>query len=202
MRTPQPDPGNPPRPVPGSVWQAGGVGQPVESPPRWTFAVGGSRLRVSAGLLAWLTLAGVTLAAGAGRLPVGGTPALLAGCLLASMLLHEGAHAWAAHRLGYRVQWVVLGGLAGLTAYRARDDRPLDLAAVALAGPAASAVAVVALAALRVTVDPGSGWADAVDLALLVNALGLVLNLVPVGGTDGARAVRGLRQHRRTAAGD
>lgn len=177
------------------------MGQPVESPPRWTFAVGGSRLRVSAGLLAWLTLAGVTLAAGAGRLPVGGTPALLAACLLASMLVHEGAHAWAAHRLGYRVEWVVLGGLAGLTAYLGRDDRPLDRAAVALAGPAASAAAVVALATVRATVDPGSGWADALDLALLVNALGLVLNLVPVGGTDGARAVRGLRQHRRRAAG-
>jgi len=152
---------------------------------------------VSAGLLAWLTLAGVTLAAGAGRLAVGGTPALLVACLVGSMLVHEGAHAWAAHRLGYRVQWVVLGGLAGLTAYLGRDDRPLDRAAVALAGPAASAVAVVALAAVRLTLPPGSGWADAVDLALLVNALGCAVNLVPVGGTDGARAVRGLRQHRR-----
>lgn len=173
--------------------------EPVESPPRWTYAVGRSRVRVSAGLLAWLTLAGVTLAAGAGRLPLGGTPALLAGCLVASMLLHEGAHAWAAHRLGYRVAWVVLGGLAGVTAYLGRDDRPLDRAAVALAGPAASALAVVALAAMRLGLPGGSGWADAVGVALLVNALGLVLNLVPVGGTDGARAVHGLRQHRRRA---
>ena len=48
---------------------------------------------------------------------------------------------WAAHNLGYRVEWVVLGGLAGVTAYFGRDDRPLERAAVALAGPAASAAA-------------------------------------------------------------
>lgn len=167
----------------------------VEPPPRWTFAVGGSRLRVGAGLLAWCALA--TAAVVAGRLPLGGTPALLAACLVASMIVHEGAHAWAAHRLGYRVAWVVLGGLAGLTAYLGRADRPLDRAAVALAGPAASAAVVLALAGVWLALPAGSGWTDAVALALAVNAVGVVVNLVPVGGTDGARAVRGLREHRR-----
>ena len=63
--------------------------------------------------------------------------------LVASMAVHEGAHAWAAHSLGYRVDWVVIGGLAGMTAFAGRDDRPLERAAVALAGPAASAALVL-----------------------------------------------------------
>jgi hypothetical protein len=169
----------------------------AEPPPRWTYAVGGSRLRVSAGLLAWVVLATAALALGPVRLPGLGTPALLVACLVASMLVHEGAHAGTARRLGYRVEWVVLGGLSGLTAYLARDDRPLDRAAVALAGPAASAALALALLALRFTLPADAVVADAVGLAVLVNVLGLVVNLVPLRGSDGARAISGLRQHAR-----
>ncbi len=167
----------------------------VEGPPRWTFAVGGSRLRISAGLVAWLVLAPVTLALGAGQVPLAGTPAVLVACLVLSMLVHEGAHAVMAHRLGYRVEWVVLGGLSGVTAYFGRDDRPLDRAAVAMAGPAASAVAALALVAVRASLAPGSSGIGVVDLAIFVNALGLVANLVPIGDSDGALVLRGLRQH-------
>jgi hypothetical protein len=114
-----------------------------------------------------------------------------------STLVHEGAHAWAAHRLGYRVEWIVLGGLVGTTAYEGRDDRPLDRAAVALAGPAASALLVLALLAVRAVVP--AGGAIAVEVGIALNALALVANLLPVGGTDGAVAARCLAQHRRLA---
>lgn len=174
----------------------------VAAPPRWTYAVGGSRLRVSAGLLAWVPLAALALALRPGHsLPLVGTPLALVACLVVSMLVHEGAHAWAARRLGYRVQWVVLGGLAGVTAYLGRDDRPLERAAVALAGPAASAVAAVVLVAVRTSLPAGAAATDLVEAAIVVNVLGLVVNLVPVGGSDGARAVRGLRQHSRARRG-
>jgi membrane-associated protease RseP (regulator of RpoE activity) len=36
-----------------------------------------------------------------------------------------------------------------------------------------------------------------VELALLLNVVGLVGNLLPVGGTDGAHLLRGLFEHRR-----
>ncbi len=167
----------------------------VKGPPRWTFALRGSRLRVSAGLVAWLVLAVVALVLGTGRMPFAETPAMLVGCLVVSMLVHEGAHAAAAHRLGYRIEWVVLGGLGGLTAYFGRDDRPLDRAAVAMAGPAASAAIALVLAAVRTPLAPGSEILGLVDLAIFVNALGVIANLVPVGDSDGAMVLRGLRQH-------
>jgi Zn-dependent protease len=114
-----------------------------------------------------------------------------------STLVHEGAHAWAAHNLGYRVEWVVLGGVAGVTAYFGRDDRPLERAAVALAGPAASGVLVLVLVGLRTTMAPSTTLSALVDAAIAVNALALVVNLVPVGGTDGAHLARGIVAHRR-----
>jgi Zn-dependent protease len=90
---------------------------------------------------------------------------------------------------------VVLGGLAGVTAYFGRDDRPLERAAVALAGPAASAALVLALVALRTALTPASTVTALVEIAIGLNVLALVANLLPVGGTDGAHLVRGLFQH-------
>lgn len=118
----------------------------------------------------------------------------------ASTLVHEGAHAWVAHALGYRVDWVVVGGLVGVTAYEGRDDRPLERAAVALAGPAASAALVLALLAGQAVLDP-TGLASVVaEAAIGLNALALAANLVPVGGTDGALLVRAVVEHRRAGS--
>jgi Zn-dependent protease len=115
----------------------------------------------------------------------------------ASTLVHEGAHAWAAHALGYRVDWVVVGGLVGVTAYQGRDDRPLERAAVALAGPAASAALVLALLAGQAVVDPIGLASVVAEAAIGLNALALAANLVPVAGTDGALLVRAVVEHRR-----
>jgi hypothetical protein len=124
-------------------------------------------------------------------------PLLAVVSVVVSTLVHEGAHAWAAHNLGYRVEWVVLGGMVGVTAYFGRDDRPLERAAVALAGPAASAGLVLALVGLRASMAPRSTLMAVVELALVLNVVGLVGNLLPVGGTDGAHLLRGLFEHRR-----
>jgi hypothetical protein len=166
------------------------------APPRWTFGVAGPRLRVSVGLVAWLALGAWLVDLAPGWLGQVGPGAFVVG-MLASMLVHEGAHAWAAHHLGYRGEWVVLGGLAGLTAYFGRDDRPLDRAAVALAGPAASAGLVLGLVVLRATLPPQAEMTALVEMLLVFNVLGLVGNLLPIGGTDGASTVAGVTEHLR-----
>ena len=88
-------------------------------------------------------------------------------------------------------------GLTGTTAYYGRDDRPLDSAAVALAGPAAGALLVLALLGVRATMGEGATPTDLVELAIGVNALGLAANLLPFGHTDGAHLLDGLFRHAR-----
>jgi Zn-dependent protease len=164
-------------------------------PPRWTVPVWGSRVRISAGLVAWLAVAVVVV-------PVAGewraaAPLVLLVAAVASTAVHEGAHAWAAHSLGYEVGWVVLGGLAGMTAYLGRDDRPLERAAVALAGPAASAALVLVLLVARPAVPDGEFAQAVVDATLVLNCVALIANLIPVGRTDGALCLRWLIHHSR-----
>jgi Zn-dependent protease len=165
-------------------------------PPRWTFPLFGPRVRMSVGMGACLVVT-VAVVAWNPAAPMARVPLLVVLAVAASTLVHEGAHAWAAHNLGYRVEWVVLGGLAGVTAYFGRDDRPLERAAVALAGPAASAALVLGLAAVRVTLPPSTMATTLVEVSLGLNALALVGNLLPIGGTDGAHLARDLFKHRR-----
>lgn len=164
-------------------------------PPRWTFPLVSPRVRVSAGMVAWV-LAATVVVLWKPEEVAAWAPLLAVVSVLISTVVHEGAHAWAAHNLGYRVEWVVLGGMVGVTAYFGRDDRPLERAAVALAGPAASAALVLALIGVRASMTPPSTALAVVELALLLNVVGLVGNLLPVGGTDGAHLLRGLGEHR------
>jgi hypothetical protein len=169
-------------------------------PPRWTFALAGSRVRVSLGMVACVAAA-AALPVWLPTLPLVWAPLGVVLGVVASTLVHEGAHAWAAHALGYRVDWVVVGGLVGVTAYEGRDDRPLERAAVALAGPAASAALLLALLAVQAALDP-TGLASVVaEAAIGLNGLALAANLVPVGGTDGALVVRAVVEHRRAGRG-
>lgn len=156
----------------------------------------GPRVRVSAGLATLLAVAVGVAAWSPGGL-VSWLPLFAMVSVAVSTLVHEGAHAWAAHNLGYRVEWVVLGGLAGVTAYYGRDDRPLERAAVALAGPAASAALVLVLLAARGTMGDGTSAALA-ELAIGANVVALVANLLPFGHTDGAHLLAGLAEHAST----
>jgi Zn-dependent protease len=152
---------------------------------------------MSAGMVVWLLVACAVLVWRPPAL-VAWVPLLVVMSLAVSTLVHEGAHAWAAHNLGYRVEWVVLGGLAGVTAYFGRDDRPLERAAVALAGPAASAALVLGLVVLRTMLAPSSTVTALVEVGIGLNVLALVGNLLPVGRSDGAHLVRGLCEHHRS----
>ena len=158
----------------------------------------GPRVRISAGLVLWTALAAALVA----QFPDDGAAvSVLAfmGALVGSMAVHEGAHAVAAHSLGYRVDWVVIGGFAGVTAYAGRDDRPLERAAVALAGPAASAALVLALFGVRATLAEETVAMALIEFVIVLNTLAVVVNLVPVGRTDGALVIRGLFRHMREA---
>jgi Zn-dependent protease len=182
----RPDPG--PRRV--QRWRRG--------PPRWTFSLFGTVVRMSVGLAACVVAAAGVLLWSPDGLPPWVPLALVATSAL-STLAHEGAHAWVAHLLGYRVEWVLLGGLVGVTAFEGRDDRPLDRAAVSLAGPAATAALVLVLVGVRAVLAPSPGMTVATEVAIAFNAVALIANLVPVGGTDGAQCARALMQHRRGA---
>lgn len=119
--------------------------------------------------------------------------------IIASVLLHEGTHALAARSLGYRVEWVQLGLVAGSTSYSGRDDRPLDRSAIAMAGPAASAAAVLVLLAAW---WPGAADPNEAVFALLsFNALTAVVNLLPLPGSDGWQVAAGLIEHRSSRVG-
>ena len=154
-------------------------------------------------MLAWVAAACAVLVWDPPEL-IAWVPLLTVLSVATSTLVHEGAHAWAAHNLGYRVEWIVLGGLAGVTAYFGRDDRPLERAAVALAGPAASAALVLGLLGVRTALPPASAAMVLVEITIGLNVLGLVGNLLPVGGSDGAHLLRGLFEHHRDGgdAGD
>lgn len=181
---------------------AGGTDDRVTSglcPPRWSFPLFTPRLRIGVGMalaLVAATAAPLVLSPS----PAAWLPLVVVVGVGLSNLVHEAAHAWAASRLGYQVAWVVLGGLAGVTAYVGRDDRPLDRAAVALAGPAASAALVLVFAAVRAATPAGTVCAVLAEVAAGLNVLSLVANLLPFGGTDGARLVDGLAEHRRRRA--
>lgn len=169
----------------------------ASGPPRWTFPVLGTRLRVSAGMAALVAGAVLVGLVASGSVELAWLPLWLVATVVVSTLVHEGAHAWAAHNLGYRVEWILLGGLAGTTAWSGRDDRPLDRAAVAMAGPAASAALVLVLLAARVVLDDGTGVARLAEVTIAVNAVALVANLLPVGRTDGRHLLDGLSGHAR-----
>jgi Zn-dependent protease len=156
------------------------------------------RLRLSAlvlpALLAYL-LATQTLPVLAPGRPTGSYllgGALAGGCLLASLLAHETAHALVALRYGVRTRSITLSLLGGTTELETETAEPLADLQVAVAGPATSAalggLAIGAGAAVSGVPVLGDvltwlGWAN------LVLA---VFNLLPGAPLDGGRIVRAL----------
>lgn len=150
----------------------------------------------------WLLLAGLLSASFAviytrGETPVGAAAAvglgvLAALCLLASVIVHELAHAWAALRSGLAVSGINLKVFGGRTELAAEPERPGTEFRIAAAGPLATlAMGAVFLAA---------GWPGATPLppeaarvalhAALMNGLLLAVNLIPAIPFDGGRLLR------------
>lgn len=112
----------------------------------------------------------------------------------AALLLHELSHALAARHGGQVVERIVFHGFVAETVVGDGSPSPAQQSLVALAGPAMN-LALSALAALARIALGSEGALDAFLLALLLGNLAMAaLSLVPFGASDGARAVRALRQ--------
>ena len=57
---------------------------------------------------------------------------------------------------------------------------------------------MLALVGVRATLERGTVEMGTVEFVIALNALAVVVNLVPVGRTDGALLVRGLFRHARS----
>lgn len=110
--------------------------------------------------------------------------------LLAAVLLHEGAHAWMARRLGLPVHRIVADLWGGHTAFDGRGMTPGRAAAIAVVGPLANLVLGLAGFALAFALD---GVAGLVAHGLgYVNVLLAVFNLLPGLPLDGGQLVDSL----------
>lgn len=150
----------------------------------------------------WLLLAGLLSASFAviytrGEAPVGAAAAvglgvLTALCLLASVIVHELAHAWAALRSGIAVSGINLKVFGGRTELAAEPERPGIEFRIAAAGPLATLALGVAFFA--------AGWSGSTPLppeaaqvalhAAMMNGLLLAVNLIPAIPFDGGRLLR------------
>lgn len=113
------------------------------------------------------------------------TSVLLFSCLL----LHEYGHVWCARRFGIEARSVdlfILGGEAKLTC--AASDWRQELA-IALSGPAISAVLAGLFAAVLLVVEPGSVVSIVAFYLALANALIAAANLAPAYPLDGGRVL-------------
>lgn len=116
--------------------------------------------------------------------------ALFAFTLLASVFLHELGHALVSLRAGIGVRQINLDALGGFTEMDRESPRPGTAAAIALIGPAVSALLGIAgLAALAVT-EPGSlPWQLSFQVCV-ANLLVAVYNLLPGLPLDGGKALQ------------
>lgn len=134
----------------------------------------------------------------------------LVATLLVSVLAHELAHLWVARRFGGQVEQLVLWPFGGL-ALASVSPRPGPEIMVSLAGPLVNlllgALAALALAAsgesdLTTYLNPllpplaltnrsaTMDWPQIAGLALWVNHLLFIVNLIPAHPLDGARVLR------------
>jgi Zn-dependent protease len=141
---------------------------------------------------------------------------IVAGILIISLSIHEFAHALVADRLGdptprsqgrltlnplAHLDW--LGTLLLFTigfgwgkpvvvdAYNLRSPRR-DMTLVALAGPTSNLLCALVMAFLAAHLFNGGWLAAALSLAVQMNIMLAVFNLLPVGPLDGSRVLAGL----------
>ncbi|RZS91371.1 hypothetical protein EV189_0612 [Motilibacter rhizosphaerae] len=139
-----------------------------------------------------MLVAGVTgalLVRGAGsRAMLGGVAALAA--VLTSTAVHEGAHALAARLHGIRVHGLVVRGLVSAAVRRSPAHDARGHALTCLAGPAASGALLAVAVPLALTAR-GAVWGTYGQVLALADAVAVLGSVLPLPGTDAARALAG-----------
>jgi Zn-dependent protease len=111
----------------------------------------------------------------------------------AALLLHEVSHAVFACRKGQRVRRIVFHGFHAHTVVDTALPAPRDEVLIALVGPGLN----LALAGIAEAMRRGLATQGPMDVALLMfvigNAATTALSLLPLGASDGARALTALR---------
>jgi Zn-dependent protease/predicted transcriptional regulator len=117
--------------------------------------------------------------------------------VLATVVLHELGHEFAAGRYGIRTQEVVLLPIGGIARLERAPERAAQQLAVALAGPSVNLAIIgvlyaffpatrsVSLASLRAPAEPAA-------FLMAANQLMVAFNLIPALPMDGGRIVRAL----------
>ena len=112
----------------------------------------------------------------------------------AALLLHELSHAFVARGRGHEVQRIVFHGFTAETVIGDGQPTPGHEALIALVGPATNLLLAGLAAALRATLAP-TGPVDVVLVLLLGGNLAAAsMSLLPIGGSDGSRALRAIRR--------
>jgi Zn-dependent protease len=135
------------------------------------------------GIIAWLWLPSF---AGDSAIQQWLAAIIFAVALLASVLLHELAHAVAARHYGFPVIGITLWAFGGYTQYRPVRNSPGREAAISASGPAATLV--VAVLAWLVWQQIPASWAMVSDILAAIaiaNALVAIFNMLPGLPLDG-----------------
>jgi len=123
--------------------------------------------------------------------------AVLAGEI--ALLLHELSHALVARRRGQEVTRIVFHGLRAETVMGEGLPAPGHEALIALVGPGMNVALAVLAEAIRLACD-AQGPIDVFLLTLVLgNVAMVVMSLVPLSGSDGARALNALKRTRMNA---
>jgi len=123
--------------------------------------------------------------------------AVLAGEL--ALLLHELSHAMVARGRGQEVTRIIFHGLRAETVVGEGLPAPAHEALIALVGPGTNLALAVVAQAVRLMVD-AEGPIDVFFLTLVLGNVAMaVMSLVPLGGSDGARALGALKRTRMNA---
>lgn len=111
----------------------------------------------------------------------------------AALLLHELSHALVARRYGQHVSKIVFHGFLAETLVGEGLPTPSQVSLIALVGPAMNLVLAGLGFALR-AILPSQGPVEAFLVMLIFgNVATAAMSLVPLSGSDGARALRALK---------
>ena len=111
----------------------------------------------------------------------------------AALLLHELSHALVARWHGQRVTRIVFHGFMAETIVGEGQPEPSQVALIALVGPATNLALAGLAEAVRAAFN-SQGAADAFLLMLILgNAATAAMSMLPLGESDGARALRALK---------